>query len=49
MLPSWLQPKLRDPHDYKLRTKEEFLKEQEENPPQFPVMIDYNYYPRSVG
>jgi hypothetical protein len=36
---------MRDPHEYRLRSKEELAAEHEKNPPDFPVQIEYSFYP----
>ena len=44
-IPHYNQYEMRDPHDYKLRSKEELRAEHEKTPPDFTVVVDYTYYP----
>jgi len=46
-LPPWLQVKQRDPFEYKLRSFDEIVKEQEERPPEFPIEVIYSKYPKA--
>lgn len=47
-LPPWTVIKQNDPFDYKLRSKDELIKEQAENPPNFPINLIYTDYPRAT-
>ena len=45
VLPPWRVTCYEDPHDYKLRSFEEVLKEQEENPPDIVMENIYDVLP----
>ncbi len=47
-LPPWSVIKQNDPFDYKLRSKDELLKEQAETQPDIPIKLIYTDYPRAT-
>lgn len=43
-IPSWEKTKPRDPFDYKLRSKEEVMKQHEYHQPNFPIIAEWKKY-----
>jgi len=48
-MPPWSKIIEKDKFDYKLRTKEEIMKQQQQNPPEFPIKVILVDYPQDKG
>ena len=49
VIPPWLETFNKDPFDYKLRSRDDIIAEQEVSPPDFPIKVIVQDYPQDAN